>query len=61
VCTPAPGREYCDPSCARAESESKITKSRCPCGHPECRPENARRYDPDEAESPFRPEDVTNG
>jgi hypothetical protein len=41
-CEPEAGREYCSPLCiatARA-AQGTFPASYCPCGHPECRPEN---------------------
>jgi hypothetical protein len=59
-CRPDPGEEFCDAICETA-SRSGAAEARCACDHPECRPDNARKYDPSEQESPLRPEDVSNG
>jgi len=56
-CTPSPGDEFCDPRCATASVESGHTE--CVCEHPECRPAQAKAFDPHEPASPHRPEDVS--
>ena len=59
-CQPEPGADYCGSHCADAP-HSLAPGARCKCGHPECRPDNARLYDPAEGASPFEPADVTTG
>jgi hypothetical protein len=59
-CRPEPDEDYCSRACADADGAERAHRDHCPCGHPECRPENAREYDPRERVSPFRPQDVTN-
>jgi hypothetical protein len=60
-CEPKPGSGFCDSSCEAEEKASEGAEAhRCACGHPECRPENARMYDPHDDASRREPADVSN-
>jgi hypothetical protein len=57
-CQPDPGADYCGAHCAGAVGTDD-EHDRCGCDHPECRPANARRYDPSDDASPMGAADVS--
>ena len=61
-CRVGPEARYCSARCARNDRKdlSQSEMDPCRCGHAECRPENARLYDPADGDSPLETEDVSN-
>jgi hypothetical protein len=49
-CEPAPGVNYCDLFCERADRDDAFedppdrTRAECRCGHARCHPDNAARF-----------------